>query len=128
MQKVTLSKPSLLRILLGVYVFPLLLVVFSLGVPPGDLPLCGLMLILAVLGLMLAWRERRPWRVIWMAALILSVLCGGLEIVAGQRIARQRSRKKSSAANPTGAVVAPIARLFAFDCQGRPATDQRRSA
>jgi len=126
MQKVTLSKPSLLRILLGVYVFPLSLVVFSLSVPPGDLPLCGLMLILALLGLMLAWRESRAWRLIWISALILSVLCGGLEIVAGQRISRQRSRQRSSAANPAGAVDAPIARLFAFDWQGLRATDQRR--
>ena len=31
-------------------------------------------------------------------------------------------------ANPAGAVDAPIARLFAFDCQGRRATDQQRSA
>ena len=30
--------------------------------------------------------------------------------------------------NPAGAVDAPIARLFAFDCRWRRATDQRRSA
>jgi len=82
-----------MRILLGVYAFPLLLVIFSLSVPPGDLPLCGLMLILAVAGLALGWGQSRTWRLIWMSALILSMLCGALEIVAGHRIGRQSSQK-----------------------------------
>jgi hypothetical protein len=90
MNKVTLNKQSLLRVLLAVYLFPLYLVVFSLSVPPGDLPLCGLMLALAVLGFMLARRQSRAWQLIWLTALGVSVLCGILEVVAGQRIARQR--------------------------------------
>lgn len=126
MQKATLSKPSLMRMLLGVYVFPLLLVVFSLSVPPGDLPLCGLMLILAVVGLFLARRESRAWRLIWMSALAVSVLCAGLEIVAGQRIAHQRSQQKPSAANPASSVDAPLTSLFAFEGHWRRATDQQR--
>jgi hypothetical protein len=121
MQRIAINKQSVLRVLLGVYLFPLFLVVFSLSVPPGDLPLCGLMFVLAGFGLVLARRESRAWRVIWLSALIVSVLCGVLEVVAGQRIARQRSRRESNLANPARAVDAPITRLFAFDCQGRRA-------
>ena len=92
MQKLTINKTSLLRVLFGVYLFPLSLVCFSLSVPPADLPLCGLMFVLAAFGLVLARQESRGWRVIWTGALIVSILCGVLEIVAGQRIARQRSK------------------------------------
>jgi hypothetical protein len=95
MQKFTINKRSWLRMLLGVYLFPLFLVCFSLSVPPADLPLCGLMFIVAALGLVLARRESRAWRVIWTSALILSVLCGALEVVAGKRIAHQRSKNAS---------------------------------
>ena len=112
MQRVSISKLSLLRILLGVYLFPLSLVVFSLSVPPGDLPLCGLMFVLAGVGFMLARRERRAWRLIWLSALIVSVLCGVLEVMAGQRIARQRSHHESSLANPPASVDGGITFLF----------------
>jgi 4-amino-4-deoxy-L-arabinose transferase-like glycosyltransferase len=90
MKKITINKRSLLRILIGVYLFPLFLVCFSLSVPPGDLPLCGLMFVLAGFGFMLARRESRTWRLVWLIALMLSLLCGALEMVAGRRIAHQR--------------------------------------
>ena len=96
MQKLTINKRSWLRVLLGVYFFPLYLVIFSLSVPPADLPLCGLMFVLSAFGLVLARRYSRAWRVIWISALIMSILCGVLEVVAGQRIARQRSKHDSS--------------------------------
>jgi hypothetical protein len=96
MQNLTINKRSLLRVLLGVYLFPLALVIFSLSVPPADLPLCGLMFALAAFGLFLARRESRTWRVVWTSALVVSILCGVLEIVAGQRIAQQRSKHDSS--------------------------------
>ena len=96
MQEFTINKKSLLRVLLGVYLFPLYLVCFSLGVPPSDLPLCGVMLALAAFGLVLARRESRAWRVIWASALVVSLLCGVLEVIAGQRIAHQRSEHDSS--------------------------------
>jgi 4-amino-4-deoxy-L-arabinose transferase-like glycosyltransferase len=96
MQKLTINKRSLLRILLGVYLFPLYLVCFSLSVPPADLPLCGLMFVMAAFGLILARRESRAWRVVWTIALIVSILFGVLEIIAGQHMARQRSKPDSS--------------------------------
>jgi hypothetical protein len=96
MKKLTINKSSLLRVLLGVYLFPLYLVGFSLSEPPADLPLCVLMFVIAVLGLVLARRERRAWRVVWTIALIVSILFGVLEIVAGQHIARQHSKHDSS--------------------------------
>ena len=125
MQKVAINKPSLLRILSGVYVFPFFLVAFSLSVPPGDLAFCGLMFVLAGAGFILARRESRAWRLLWLGALIVSVICGVLEVVAGERAARQRARPESSLGNPPHAVNAPITRLFAFDCPGRRATGQR---
>jgi hypothetical protein len=91
MQKIIFNKRSCLRVLAGVYLLPLFLVCFSLSVPPADLPLCGLMLALAAAGLVLARHESRAWRTIWTIALILSILGGILQIVAGQRLARQRS-------------------------------------
>jgi hypothetical protein len=96
MQKMSINKPSVLRILLGVYLFPLWMVCFSLSVPPADLPLCGLMFVIAAFGWVLARRESRGWRVLWMSALIVSILCAGLEIVAGKRIAHQRSKDAAS--------------------------------
>ena len=95
MQKLTMNKRSVLRVLLGVYIFPLWLVCFSLSVPPGDLPLCGLMFVIAAFGLVLARQESRAWRVVWLVALIVSILCGILEVVAGQHIARQHSKHDS---------------------------------
>ena len=96
MQKHNFDRQSWLRILFGVYLFPLYLVCFSLAVPPGDLPLCGLMFAFAAVGLGLARQESRNWRLIWTTALMVSVLCGALEFVAGKRIAQQRSKNKSS--------------------------------
>jgi hypothetical protein len=96
MQKLTINKKSVMRVLVGVYLFPLYLVICSLSVPPADLPLCGLMFGLAVFGLVLARRESRVWRIVWTSALIVSILCGVLEIIAGQHIARQRAKHDSS--------------------------------
>jgi hypothetical protein len=96
MQKLTINKRSMMRVLLGVYLFPLYLVVFSLSVPPADMPLCGLMFVLAVFGLVLARRESRIWRVVWTVALIAAIIFAVLEIVAGRNIANQRSRHDSS--------------------------------
>lgn len=82
--------------LLGVYLFPLYLVVFSLSVPPADLPLCGLMFVLSVFGLVLARREIRAWRVVWTGALIASIILAVLQIIAGRNIAHQRSKHDSN--------------------------------
>jgi hypothetical protein len=96
MQKFAMSRQSLLRVLLGVYLFPLWLVVFSLGVPPSDFPLCVLMLILALSGFTLARHESRAWRTIWTAGLIVAIVFGVLEVVAGRIAARQRSEHRSA--------------------------------
>ena len=96
MQKLTINRKSVLRVLMGIYFFPLYLVICSLSVPPADLPLCGLMFAIAAFGLVLARRESRAWRVVWTIALIVSILCGVLEIIAGQHIARQHSKHDSS--------------------------------
>ena len=93
----TFSRRSLSRILFGVYLFPLLLVLCSLSVPPADLPLCGLMLVLAVVGLILARHESRIWRILWIGALIGSILFGVLEIVAGKRIVHQQLHSEPGA-------------------------------
>lgn len=94
--RLPINKRSLLRVLCGVYLLPLFLVCFSLGVPPADLPLCGLMFALAAFGLFLSRRESRAWRIVWMIALIASVIFGALEIIAGRNIAHQRSLHDSS--------------------------------
>ena len=96
MKKLNINKRSLLRVLLGVYLFPLYLVVFSLSVPPADLPLCGLMFVLSVFGLVLARRDIRAWRVVWTSALITSIIFAVLEIIAGRNIAHQRSKHDPS--------------------------------
>jgi hypothetical protein len=95
MQKLTLNRRSVLLVLASVYIFPLLLVFFSLSVPPADLPLCGLLFVLAGVGLIIARRETRVWRIFWITALILSVILGILEIVAGERIKHQNSGNES---------------------------------
>jgi len=98
-----MSKQSLLRVLFGVYLFPLWLVVFSLGVPPSDFPLCVLMFILALSGFALARHEGRAWRTIWTAGIIIAIVCGVLEVVAGKRIAsRQRSEHRSTSYSEIG--------------------------
>jgi glucose-6-phosphate-specific signal transduction histidine kinase len=96
MKKLSINKRPLLRVLLGVYLFPLYLVVFSLSVPPADLPLCGLMFVLSVFGLVLARREIRAWRVVWTGALIASIILAVLQIIAGRNIAHQRSKHDSN--------------------------------
>lgn len=96
MHKFTINKRTCLRVLLVAYFFPLSLFWFSLSVPPADLPLCGLMFAWAVLGLILARGESRTWRAIWLSALILSILGGALEFVAGKRIAHQHADNSSS--------------------------------
>ena len=96
MQKLPINKRSLLRVFLGIYLFLLSLVCFSLSVPPADLPLCGLMSVLAAFGLFLARRENRAWRVVWTSALIASIIFGALQIIAGRSIAHQRSKHDSS--------------------------------
>src|ERR1035437_10858666 len=101
MQKLSINKRSWLRVLLGFYAFPLLLVYSSLSVPPADLPLCGLMFLLSALGFVLARRESRTWRVIWASAVIVSLLCGALEVAAGNRIAQQRSGHGSGGGHTT---------------------------
>ena len=54
MQKLIINRRFFLRMLLVVYLFLFFLVSFSLSVPPADLPLCGLMFVVATLGLVLA--------------------------------------------------------------------------
>jgi hypothetical protein len=132
MQKLTINKRSWLRVLLGVYAFPLLLVCSSLSVPPADLPLCGLMFLLAALGFVLGWRESRTRRVIWASAVIGALVCGALEVAAGNRITRQRSGHGSgvghTTANPRPGVDAGWAVLFACSRAWPRATQAERSA
>jgi 4-amino-4-deoxy-L-arabinose transferase-like glycosyltransferase len=128
MNKITINKRSVLRVLLGVYLFPLYLVVFSLSVPPNDLPICGLMFALAGVGYMLARRESRAWRLIWVIALAISVLCGVLEVVAGQRIARRRSHHESNLANPRSALDARTALCFHIESHWPGASESERWA
>jgi hypothetical protein len=96
MQKLIINRRFFLRMLLVVYLFLFFLVSFSLSVPPADLPVCGLTFVVAALGLVLARRESRAWRVIWTIALIFSILRGVLEVVAGNHIAHQRSKSASN--------------------------------
>ena len=96
MQKLIINKRFFLRMLLVVYLFLFFLVCSSLNVPPADLSVCGLTVVVAALGLVLARRESRAWRVIWTIALIFSVLRGVLEVVAGNHIAHQHSPNESS--------------------------------
>ena len=101
------SKRSLSRILFGVYLFPLLLVVTSLSVPPADLPLCGLMFGLAVVGSFMSRHDSRIWRIIWVGALTASILFGVLEVVAGYRIAHRRSHSESATVLQYCAAITP---------------------
>lgn len=90
-RKLTLDKRSFLRVLVGVYLILLFLICFDLSVPPADLPFSGLLFVLAVIGIVLARRERRAWRLFWTGALILALAFPVLEVIAGWRIAKQRS-------------------------------------
>jgi len=96
MHKPIINKRFFLRMLLVVYLFVFFLVCSSLSVPPADLPLCVLTFVIAALGLILARRESRAWRMIWTIALMFSVLRGAVEVVAGNRIAHQHSKNASS--------------------------------
>jgi hypothetical protein len=87
----------LLWVVFACYLVPLLLVLGSLSVPPADLPLCILMFFVAAVGLVLAWRATRIWRLIWLGALAASVLLGALEIIAGRRLAHRHAAGASSA-------------------------------
>ena len=102
MSRFAINKQSVLRVLLVVYMFLLLLLVFSLGVPPHDLPLCVMTFVLAACGFLLARRESKAWRTIWIGAVVVSVLCGALEVVAGHRIARQRPVHHSGLSSSSG--------------------------
>jgi hypothetical protein len=86
----------LLRIRVGIFAFLLVFKAFSLDVPPGSLALWVAMFGIAGLGEILSLRESRKWRVLWMAALAIALVGGALELVAGKRIAEQRSRHESS--------------------------------
>lgn len=90
-QKRIFDRRSPLRMLAGIYLFLLFFISFSLSVPPADLSLCGLMFVLGAIGVVLSRRECRGWRIFWIAALILALASGVLEIIAGKRIERQRS-------------------------------------
>ena len=97
MHRIVISRKSILRGLLGVYLFPLWLVVFSLSVPPADFPLCVMMFVLAVLGLTLARKENRAWRAIWTVGVVIAIVAGVLQIVAGRRVAARLHSEKQSA-------------------------------
>jgi hypothetical protein len=92
MQSLAAKKSSALWILLIFYLFFCSFVFLSLSVPPADFPFCIMMFIIAVVGLAIAWQESRVWRLIWMGALVASIMCGSLELIAGHRIANQLSR------------------------------------
>jgi hypothetical protein len=96
MHKPIINKRFLLQMLLVIYLFVFFLVCSSLSVPPADLPLCVLTFVIGALGLVLARRESRAWRMIWTIALIFAVLRGALEVVADNRIAHQHSKNASS--------------------------------
>ena len=116
----------------GVYLFPLWLVVFSLGVPPSDFPLCVLMFILALLGLALARHESRAWRAIWTAGLVIAIVCGAFEVVAAKRIAARRlhSEQRLASYSQVGeTAVANIAMLQRASIRhGSERSDQRAIA
>lgn len=95
-------KLSILRILFGVFLFLLLLGTFSLSVPPGDFSLFVAMFVIACVGLGLSLAESRTWRVVWTLALVAAFLGGALEVVAGKRIAQQRSKNESSITSTNG--------------------------
>jgi len=89
-------KSAILKILLIVYLFTFLVVCFSLSVPPTEMPLFVLMLCFAVIGIAISFRESRHWRIIWIIALVISILGGTLDVVAGKRIAREKSKNEQN--------------------------------
>jgi uncharacterized membrane protein YsdA (DUF1294 family) len=98
-------KRSILRVLAGVFLLLLVLTGFSLSVPPADFLLFISMLVIAVLGLALSVKESKKWRLAWTVALIISLLGGALEIIAGKRLVRQRSKNESTAISQTAELV-----------------------
>jgi hypothetical protein len=107
-------KEKLSLILFIVYVFLLLLAVFSLGVPPHDLPLFGGMFAVACVGWVLRYRHSRRWNVIWAIACIIAVIGAILEIVAGRCLAQQRSESQSG--NPRRGMSFSLIAGNACDC------------
>ena len=95
-------KQSVLRILLGVFLFLVVLTTFSLSVPPGDFSLFVAMFVIACVGLGLSLPESRSWRAVWTVALVAAFLGGALESIAGKRIAQQRSKNESSMTSTDG--------------------------
>ncbi|PWU22113.1 MAG: hypothetical protein C5B50_00245 [Verrucomicrobia bacterium] len=90
-------KRFMIKLLLVIYVLFLLLSgPFSLSVAPADLPLFVAMFCIAVIGLILGLRESKRWRVVWISALLISMLGATLEVVVGKRIARQRLEHKKT--------------------------------
>ena len=85
-------KSATLKVLLIVYLFIFLLVCFSLSVPPAEMPLFVLMFCIAAIGIAISFRESRRWRIIWIIALVISILGGTLDVIAGKRIAREKSK------------------------------------
>ena len=91
-----MNKQTALRILAGVYLLPMLLTGFSLSVPPADFPLFVFMLAIAAFGLCLTSPESPKWRVAWTVALVIALLGGAFELLAGKRLAQQRLKNGSS--------------------------------
>jgi len=92
-------KTRVLRILVAVFLFALLLVTFSLDVPPGDIPIFILMLVIAGTGLALTVRGSRKWRALWIVAAVITLVGGSLEIIAGKKIAGSRRATESVSAH-----------------------------
>ncbi|MDB6055115.1 MAG: hypothetical protein JWN25_2638 [Verrucomicrobiales bacterium] len=94
-------KQSLSRILLLVFCALFVLTVGSLGVPPDDLPLFGLLILIAAIGLMTAWNPSKKWRYIWVAALTISIFGSFLDLFAGKRMAGQHLKNERSQGRTT---------------------------
>jgi hypothetical protein len=112
----TFHRRAILRVFVGVYIFPFSLVCFSLSVPPADLPLCLFLFLLAAAGFILARRESRAWRIFWIVALLFALVSGVLEVIAGSRIAHQRSahaamRNDLLLATPVFAILLPLSQI-----------------
>jgi hypothetical protein len=98
MRSLEIKKQSRLLILLFIYLFVCSLIFLSLSVPPADFPICVMMFVVAVVGLVIAWRESRVWLLIWIGALAASIMFGALELLSGRIIAHQRSIHHTSKA------------------------------
>ena len=85
-------KLNCLKVLAVLFVFVLLLCLLSLGVPPDGLIYFIVLFALAIAGLVTSAKAASRWKIIWAVALCISLLGGILEIVAGKRLAHQRSQ------------------------------------